>query len=113
MLRFYFRRSRKNWVLEEITLTTLPVCVVFTIYHCLQGLVNANNRQVYHDTTISHVSGPRTVCVKDVLVVFEQNTDPSKPSIIQQIKCDAMDVEFGDSSGEPSLLFCQLLSACH
>lgn len=54
---------------------------------------------VYHNTTISQDSRPRVVRISNVLVVLEQTTDPSKPSAIQEIKCNAVDVEFGNLKG--------------
>jgi hypothetical protein len=107
MLSCCFGGSTRDLEVEGTALTISAVCAVLALYHLHQGLANANIRKVYHDTTISHGSGPRTVRMNDVLVVSKQNADPSELSTVQQIKCDAMDIEFEDSNGKPTRLCCQ------
>ncbi|KAH8702877.1 hypothetical protein GQ44DRAFT_717143 [Phaeosphaeriaceae sp. PMI808] len=58
----------------------------------------------YHDTIISRCGGPHSVRMNGVLVMSEQKANPSKPTTVQQIKCDAADVEFGDSNDAQTLL---------
>ena len=69
--------------------------------------------KVYHSTVIEHGISPRIVRVDDVLVVCQKITESSAPATVQQIKCDAMYVEFGDSNGKPSPCVVNLPLAYH
>jgi hypothetical protein len=65
--------------------------------------VNTNVLKVYHDTITSQRSGPRTVRMNSVLVMSERTVNSSLSSMVERVKCDAVDIEFADSSGKTRL----------
>ena len=103
MLRFCSTASTGDRV-ENTALTMSLVCVEspFLFEAFPKSSPKLTCSTVYHDTTVSQGSGPRMARISNVFVVLEQTTDPSKPSTIQEIKCNAVDVEFGNSNGTPS-----------
>jgi hypothetical protein len=55
---------------------------------------------VHHDTRIIYGKNPRTIVLHNVLSFSESNTTSGGPAKIHQNKCDIVEIEFGEASGE-------------
>ena len=62
----------------------------------------SNMCTVYHDTTITYGKNPRTISLHNVRSISESKPTSGGPAQIHQNKCDIVEVELGDVTGECS-----------
>ena len=55
---------------------------------------------VYHDTRIAYGKNPRTIVLHNVLSISESKPTSGGPAKIHKNKCDIVEIEFGEASGE-------------